>query len=278
MDANILPVSTLNDIVFEGRNKAYGAYALRQNYNRELARAAGISFSSALCLFGFFYASVHLDPNQDAANFQLPKENFKSEFIEPILPKPLIPEQENPAPPINQPAAIAQPVATTEFKEIRIVTDETLVTSLIPGQNDLSVSDPGLSTLAGEIPGTSAAVLPEAAGTGTATSYDKNAPFVAVEQMPEFPEGLAAMYKFINKNLRYPAQAQAQGLEGDVVLTFVVSATGQISDIQVVKEIGGGAAEEAIRVIRKMPDWRPGRQNRQAVPVRFTLPIRFKLN
>ncbi len=86
------------------------------------------------------------------------------------------------------------------------------------------------------------------------------------------------MYKFINKHLKYPQGAKNQGLAGNVILSFVVNASGQISDIQVIKDIGGGAGEEAIRVVSKMPNWKPGIQNHKPVPVRFVLPFRFSLN
>jgi protein TonB len=95
--------------------------------------------------------------------------------------------------------------------------------------------------------------------------------------MPEFPGGMKQLYDFIRRTLRYPAEAQRQGLEGTVVVSFVVGKTGEISDIKVMKDFGGGSAEEAVRVIKSMKPWQPGRQNGQPVPVRFTLPLRFSL-
>lgn len=96
--------------------------------------------------------------------------------------------------------------------------------------------------------------------------------------MPDFSGGLNQMYKFIRSNLRYPAEATQLRLEGTVIVTFVVSKNGEISDIQVIKEIGGGTAEEAIHVGgTKMKPWKPGVQNGRPVPIRFTLPLRFSL-
>ena len=280
MEAKTLPFSSLNDIVFEGRNKAYGAYALRKAYNRELVKAASISFTSVLFLFWGFYVSGQLSSGYYPNITKPPATNKVNKItIEPLIPKPLIAEMVKPAPAIVEPVAPTTTVATKKFREIKIVTNETPVTNYIPSQTNFELAEPGLNNVAGDIPGTGISTEAEITEAGgTSTFGEETTPFVVVEQMPEFPDGLAAMYKFINKHLRYPAQAQAHGLEGAVILSFVVSATGKISDIEIIKDIGGGAGEEAKRVIRKMPAWQPGKQNKQAVPVRFTLPIRFKLD
>jgi protein TonB len=101
--------------------------------------------------------------------------------------------------------------------------------------------------------------------------------FMYVEQMPEFPGGQAELLKYLQKNLRYPAAARENGIEGKVVLQFVVDEGGKISEIQTVRDIGGGCAEESIRVVRSMPPWKPGKQNGNAVKVYFKLPVTFKL-
>ena len=277
MEAKILPFSSLNDIVFEGRNKAYGAYALRQNYNRQLLKAAVISFSSTLGLFGLFFMAVQSDPDSLNLPDKMIDNNQVYELMpEPLLPKAILPEPVKPDLEYNKAIATPKVTATTAFKEIKIVSDNTVDTDDIPSQTDFTHSHPGINNLAGESGLNNNNAVGKEAGQTNIT--DETAPFLAVEQMPEFPDGLAAMYKFINKNLRYPAQAQAQGLEGNVILTFVIGTSGQITDIKVLQDIGGGAGEEAQRVIGKMPNWRPGRQNKKAVPVRFTLPIRFKLD
>ncbi|WP_299754141.1 M56 family metallopeptidase [uncultured Pontibacter sp.] len=103
-------------------------------------------------------------------------------------------------------------------------------------------------------------------------------PYTYVEQMPTFKGGDAAMMAFLGKNIRYPEQAQETGTEGLVVLSFVVEDNGSLRDISILKPLGNGTDEEAIRVIKMMDgNWIPGRQNGQAVPVRYTLPIRFAI-
>lgn len=101
--------------------------------------------------------------------------------------------------------------------------------------------------------------------------------FNFVEQLPEFPDGPAAMQKFINDNIHYPEEARIQKIEGTVVIQFVVTKEGKITKATVVRGIGYGCDEEAIRVIQSMPDWKPGKHNNKEVPVNFVLPVKFKL-
>jgi protein TonB len=88
---------------------------------------------------------------------------------------------------------------------------------------------------------------------------------------------MAAMYKFIGKNLKYPASARRMGIEGSVFVSFIVDKAGVISDVQVVKGISADCDKEAERVVKQMPNWKPGKQNGRAVKSKFVLPIKFKL-
>jgi len=102
-------------------------------------------------------------------------------------------------------------------------------------------------------------------------------PFYFAEQMPEFPDGSAAMMKFIQNNLKYPQEARKANTQGTVVLQFVVTETGKIADIKVARGIGHGCDEEAVRVASIMPAWRPGKHKQKNVPVNFILPIKFRI-
>ncbi len=102
-------------------------------------------------------------------------------------------------------------------------------------------------------------------------------PFVVVEKMPSFPGGDAAMMRFLTDNITYPRAAREAGISGTVYVSFVVEENGSISGIQVLRELAGGCTEEAVRVIRLMPDWEPGRQRGKAVRVRLSMPVSFKL-
>lgn len=97
------------------------------------------------------------------------------------------------------------------------------------------------------------------------------------ETMPSFEGGIAVFYKFVGKNLKYPAQARRMGIEGKVFVHFVVDKDGSLSDIKVVKGIGAGCDEEVLRIVQKSPKWNPGKQRGRPVRVRMMLPITFKL-
>ncbi len=102
--------------------------------------------------------------------------------------------------------------------------------------------------------------------------------FTVVEDQPEFPGGEAARQQFLSDNLRYPQMAREAGIQGTVFVTFVVEIDGSVTDVRIVRGIGGGCDEEALRVVRMMPRWQPGRQRGQPVRVQFVMPIRFRLN
>lgn len=101
--------------------------------------------------------------------------------------------------------------------------------------------------------------------------------FLVVEDMPLFPGGEAAMYKFIGKNIEYPRMAKESGISGRVFVTFVVERDGKVTDVQVLRGIGGGCDEEAVRVIQAMPRWSPGKQRGKPVRVQYRMPIKFTL-
>jgi protein TonB len=108
-------------------------------------------------------------------------------------------------------------------------------------------------------------------------SVKEDETFNFVEQLPEFPGGPAAMTKFINDNMRYPEEAKLHKVAGTVVIQFVVTKEGKITNVTLTRGIGYGCDEEALRVIQSMPDWKPGKYKNKEVPVNFTLPVKFKL-
>jgi len=101
--------------------------------------------------------------------------------------------------------------------------------------------------------------------------------FTFVEEYPEFPGGEKALYEYIKNNIRYPEVARTSGITGTVYVQFVVEKDGSISDVKVLRGIGGGCDEEAVRVVKSMPKWKPGKQRGQPVRVYYTLPIDFKI-
>ncbi len=101
--------------------------------------------------------------------------------------------------------------------------------------------------------------------------------FLIVEEMPSFPGGEAELFKYLGKNTKYPEMASAAGISGVVHVTFVVDKDGKIKDVKVLRGIGGGCDEEAIRVVKNMPTWKPGKQRGKSVSVQYNLPVRFTL-
>ena len=101
--------------------------------------------------------------------------------------------------------------------------------------------------------------------------------FKVVEEMPEFPGGAAKMMEYIQKNIKYPMMARESDIQGRVFVSFVVEPDGSITNVAVLRGIGGGCDEEALRVVQSMPNWKPGKQRGSAVRCSFTVPIVFKL-
>lgn len=107
---------------------------------------------------------------------------------------------------------------------------------------------------------------------------DEDVIFTVVEEMPEFPGGEDARQTFMQENLEYPREAKQAGIQGTVFVSFVVEEDGSISNVEVLRGVGGGLDEEAVRVVKAMPDWKPGRQRGNDVQVQFNMPVRFQLD
>lgn len=106
---------------------------------------------------------------------------------------------------------------------------------------------------------------------------DEQVIFQVVEQDPEFPGGIDALYKFIQQNIKYPQLAKENNITGRVFVTFVVEKDGSVSNVKVARDIGGGCGTEAVRVVKMMPKWAPGKQRGKAVRAAYTLPVNFTL-
>ncbi|MFA4852284.1 MAG: energy transducer TonB [Bacteroidales bacterium] len=113
--------------------------------------------------------------------------------------------------------------------------------------------------------------------TDTSISKKTDVVLIIVEVMPLYPGGEEAMFKFIGDNTIYPIIAKEKGVSGTVIVTFVVEKDGSISNVNLLKDIGGGCGEEAVRVVKAMPRWIPGKQNGVNIRVQYNLPIRFTL-
>jgi protein TonB len=271
--------ASFDDLVFEGRNQAYGAYQLRQAYNSHLCKAMALMTGLCALLLLSRAAWEHLHPlvtSVHKPSTALTPITPPTYLVEP--PKPLVP----PAAP-NLPHQAAAPathaVATIPTK---VVKDElALIAKPIPTVSELPVETPGLATAFTNTNSTGTADGLGTATTGSETSTETSpavtGPYVVVEKMPEFAGGTEALMRYLRGHLRYPGAALAAQAEGRVFVSFVVQANGTIADITVIKGLGYGLDEEAQRVVSQMPAWTPGQQSHHAVPVRFTLPITFRI-
>ena len=106
---------------------------------------------------------------------------------------------------------------------------------------------------------------------------DRPGVYIVVDQMPEFPSGDKGLYEFIADNIKYPAEAKEEGIKGRVFVNFIVEPDGSVSDIRVLRGIGGGCDEEAVRVVKSMPRFKPGMQDGETVRVSYTIPVFFRL-
>ncbi|MEP7128126.1 MAG: TonB family protein [Chitinophagales bacterium] len=263
MDAQKILTADLDDLVFEGRNKSYGAYDLRKKYGRHIILALLISTGIYIVAFIAPYLINLLSPPPKVE----PKKEIKyTELSEP----PPIDKNTPPPPPPDLPPP---PPKTIKFTPPVIKPDEEVKDEDIPPPVE-ELQQAEISTATEVDPN---ATYDFSAQETQVVEEKKPEIFMYVEQMPEFPGGQTELIKYLQKNLRYPAAARENGIEGKVVLQFVVDEGGRISDLQVVRDIGGGCAEEAERVVRNMPPWKPGKQNGNAVKVYFKLPVTFKL-
>lgn len=260
--------ASMDDIVFETRNKSYGAYMLRRIYNKHITIATII----AIALF-ILFLSAPLIANLlggDEEEVEIVEERVV-ELTEP----PSLENKPPPPPPPNLPPPPPPVVSTVKFTPPVIKKDEEVrEEEEIPDQKELEDVVISTKTVEGN---TKEEVLVEVAAPTEVGEVVEDKIFTFVEQQPSFPGGESEMNKFIKKNLKYPPAALRNGLEGLVVVQFVVNKEGQISDVQVVKKLGGGTDEEAMRVVKMMPAFAPAKQNGRPVSFRYTLPVRFGL-
>jgi protein TonB len=253
-----------DDIVFEQRNKEYGAYLLRKTYNRSMNISTAIAISIFVLLISIPAINAWLSEVTDKV--KLDQETMRTLEEPPPLDKdepPPPPPPPDPPPPVQETIKFTPPVITEEpLKEEDIP----------PPQEEVSKTNVGTETKEG----TDIIDLPD--GPGNEIIDDGPAQvFTIVEQMPEFPEGEEGLFKYLSKNIKYPSMAKDNGISGTVYVTFVVEGNGQITDVKKLRGIGGGCDEEAIRVVKSMPSWKPGKQNGKAVRVQYNLPIKFTL-
>ncbi|MDR2953706.1 MAG: TonB family protein [Prevotella sp.] len=263
------------DVVFENKNKQYGAYRLRQSSSKRhiVAFAVVLLFAVVVSALPSLVSAVKsLTAKNDIGPMDQTYE-MTNMPVEPEIPEENIIKQETAPPP--------PPLKTTvKFVPPVIAKDEEVKETEMASQSE--IQDTRIQVSVASIQGTDDKHGIDIADLREHKQIVQEAPkeekpFVTVEQMPEFPGGEAEMNKFISDNLKYPVVAQESGIQGRVTIRFVVTKTGEISDVTVVRGIDPSCDREAVRVVKLMPKWVPGKQNGLNVPVYFTLPILFRL-
>lgn len=248
--------SNIDEVVFETRNKNYGAFFIRRKYNRFLSYALAFAVAAILLatIIPYFLFKQARSLNDE--------KNVSVEFTDMSKPPEDAPPPPPPPPP---PEDVAKQVKFTA----PVVTSDTVEDTGALNQDDLNQQS---STT--EVTEDQEIVVEQVENKEI---EQKPAPLIIVEQMPTFDGGEDAMYAFLRDNIKYPQIAKETNITGKVTVTFVVEKDGSITDVRILKDIGGGCGEEAVRVVQAMPKWKPGKQNGVPVRVQFNLPILFSL-
>ncbi len=260
------------DVVFADRNKAYGAYVLRKENSR--------TTTIALLIGGLFFITAISSPLVikyiKGLNTEIVEEKREVEVEIPLLPPPPIDELEPPPPP---PAPPPPRVDQIRFPPPVVVpADQVNPDDEPPTVEDLVDADPSDKTLEGDPDAD--IVIDGPTGEGPKQSdvtEDGILDIAFVEVTPEFPGGLQKFYDYFGKNYKYPAMARQQGVSGRIALSFVVEKDGRLTDIKILRDLGYGTGEEAVRVLKGSPPWKPGIQNGRPVRVAYTMPIKLNL-
>lgn len=267
------------DLVFANRNKNYGAYELRSQSSRIMTRALLISGSLFLLVFFAPMAYGKMFPDELV-------EDVKPTVVEVTTPNK-IHEMKKPEPVQKAEPAKAEPVKvkTVNVSSNIVVIDKQDIKEP-PTINDLKdavISNvmqdgaikPNLVINNTAVTGDGDGLGKEGTGgVSTTEVYDNS----GVDEFPEFTGGMKAFTKYMERNLRYPYQAQEENVMGKVFVSFVVERDGSITDVKVLRGIGFGCDEEAIKVIKKSPLWKPGKNKGIPVRVRYNMPITFTLS
>ena len=266
MTNNEILQSNLLDIIFDKRNKDYGAYALRKDYNHRLLTA----LITVAALIGTF---ILLSVIRKESTPLVPKEQIREGIILKTIeiPKPIEPEKPNE--PVRTKAV--EKIATVKFTSNIQVKPDKLVTTIVPTVDDMKGKQIDIVTTDGK-PKDDIVKPVQPAVTNTTGDGNETItkPFVPVETQPEFPGGHEAWMRFMRKHLITPEELQA----GDVKMVqvkFKVDVDGSISDMQIIHSAGDAFDNEVIRVCKKMPKWRPAAQNGVNVPIYYLLPVTF---
>ena len=264
------------DLVFEGRNKAYGAYRLRKSTTKRniLAMVAGVILLIVACIIltvkNFVdeqRAKVAMTQVAELTNYDQPKKKaeVKQKKVE-VEPERVVERVKSS---IKFTAPVIKKDEEVKPDEELKTQDELMSTKTAIGTFDVKGNDDAN----GEILKAKEVIAePE-----PPKHEEENKVFDIVEQQPLFPGGPAALMKYLSENTKYPVVAQENGVQGRVTVQFVVEKDGSISDVHVLRGVDPSLDKEAVRVVKSMPRWTPGKQNGITVRVNYRVPVLFRL-
>lgn len=269
------------EMVFAGKNKEYGAYQLRKGTSGRNIKALLILVIAAALVGGFLAWKVieqkqaeeqqaYMEAMELAKLQQQAKKEEKKK--EPVKPKV---EMKKEIPVARETQKFTAPV----IKKDELVKEENQVKQMdklddkvaVGTENKEGVKDRTVEAVRNDI-AVAAPPPPPAPKPEVATKV-----FDVVEEMPSFPGGQGALMSYLASNIKYPVVAQENGVQGRVIVSFVVERDGSISDVRVARSVDPSLDREAQRVVKGMPRWKPGKQNGSAVRVKYTVPVVFRL-
>ena len=267
MKAETLVAKDWDDLVFENRNKEYGAYEVRKAYSGNLV--AGFTVSMGIALLAFVIPIVISLMGGDVKKIveAIPKLSDPTVFSQPpVLEQPVVPP----------PAAASVRTPNTALPP-QVTTEPTTPDDYIAPNDEMQFGDSDLPAdgvigegVTGDGPGTVPVDVPVVVATPQVLDI--------AEVMPAFEGGLEEMYRFIKRKIHYPAASRRMGIEGTVYVSFVINREGKVVDVKTIRGISPDCDKEAERVVSLLPNWSPGMQNHNPVSVRMTVPIKFQLD
>ena len=264
------------ELVFDGRNKEYGAYVLRKETGMRNIKSMLLVFAVIIAIMAGVAAKVAIEnafPKKVAieTDVELTKLAEKKE-VKVEKKAPVKVEEQKVVEKVKRSVKLTPPVIKKD--------DEVKPEEELKSQEDLNKTNTAIGSF--DVKGndeTGGEVLKakEVIAQPEPPKEEETKVFDVVEVMPTFPGGQQALFEWLSKNIKYPVVAEENGVQGRVIVTFVVERNGSITDVQVAKSVDPSLDKEAVRVVKAMPHWIPGKQNGSAVRVKFTVPVTFRL-
>jgi len=266
------------DLVFEGKNEAYGAYQIRKNTSNRNNMAMLFLILGIAVIVGLFFAvggianaiTASEERNEGTEALEMVVEEQEEQEEEEEIVYDIQPEEEQ----------VQQDQLMNSEKFTDYAMDDEAPQEVTKTQDETEKSDVAISSVTfdqGSDEGQEVLKQNQQVVEKVEQKEEETKVFEVVEQMPQFPGGDAALMQFLNSHIKYPVVAEENGIQGRVVCTFVVERNGSITDVRVIKSVDPSLDKEAVRVLKSMPSWIPGKQNGSAVRVKYTVPVTFRL-